>query len=169
MLVSRRSHVAVGCAAAELVGLLPADAAAHNLQWCGPSVHGMARSPPLRTRASVTASVTGRCNTSVASRFFLNSRTGPWPLDAQLAQRRLRHLGHLSPLSETAWAKHLLFAQPSTGNRAWGRPECWDGARSTLADLGLEASWYHHAQCRSGWRSFAARVNPAAGWRSPRQ
>eukprot|EP00955_Chlamydomonas_euryale_P011854 127232-Chlamydomonas_euryale.AAC.1 len=44
-----------------------------------------------------------------------------------------------------------------------------NGARSTLADLGFEASWYHHAQCRSGWRAFVVRVNPAAGWRMPRR
>eukprot|EP00955_Chlamydomonas_euryale_P065468 359245-Chlamydomonas_euryale.AAC.2 len=95
----------------------------------------------------------------------LDERTGSWPLDAHLAQRRLQYVGHLSRLP--GWAKHLLFAQPSTSNRAWGRPVWWDGAMSALADLGLETSWYHHAHCRSGSRSFVARFNPAAGWRSP--
>eukprot|EP00955_Chlamydomonas_euryale_P026067 274873-Chlamydomonas_euryale.AAC.1 len=44
-------------------------------------------------------------------------------LKNHLAQQRLRYLGHLSRLPDPAWAKHLLFAQPSTGTRARGRPE----------------------------------------------
>ena len=94
--------------------------------------------------------------------------TGVPELKAQLDQLRLRRLGHIARMPDSALVKQLMFAKGLSDGSGEGRvltqvvgrprPQWFQHCMESLSELDLQNEWYTLSQDRRAWRELCGRI-----------
>ena len=94
--------------------------------------------------------------------------TGVPELKAQLDQLRLRRLGHIARMPDSALVKQLMFAKGLSDGSGEGRvltqvvgrprPQWFQHCKESLSELDLQNEWYTLSQDRRAWRELCGRI-----------